>query len=458
MLPSSARGVEEDWMYREKAVEAMQEGEKKDIVFLSYDKAGKINGPQAWVGNLSLRLKEEGISVGVLILRKKKEKGELEKRLEAQGVPFLSVEKKGNHLGRAEWICERLAELTPRVFVAQNIPEGMTACHLLADSPMERVMVIHSDDPHHRRLAECYLQEGCRGVTRVVCVSSHLLEKGKERFPGGSWVFDLCSCGAELPPFKGARVGGEELRMLYCGRIEEVAKRALAVVRASAMACHQIPGVTAEFAGEGSMTGEAKRLAASLPGGDKIRFHGLLDGAGMKKVLSSCDTFILLSDYEGMPMGLMEAMAHGLVPVVTRMESGIPELVVDRETGLIVRDREKDFVRAVRELKEDPELREALSKGARELIKSKYSMEIVSGYWKNLVNRSSPHDPARPLLKKAMPPGLWKYPWGDRSVSRGMVGTVLSILFRATWNRWIAIPPSTRSSWRRKARSFLGKG
>ncbi|WP_371821102.1 glycosyltransferase [Chloracidobacterium sp. D] len=43
--------------------------------------------------------------------------------------------------------------------------------------------------------------------------------------------------------------------------------------------------------------------------------------------------FVLLSDYEGLPIALMEAMATGLVPICTAMRSGIGQLVVDGVTG-----------------------------------------------------------------------------------------------------------------------------
>jgi glycogen synthase len=48
------------------------------------------------------------------------------------------------------------------------------------------------------------------------------------------------------------------------------------------------------------------------------------------------DVFLLLSDYEGLPVALLEAMGHGVVPVVTRIASGNSEIIRDGTNGFFV--------------------------------------------------------------------------------------------------------------------------
>jgi glycogen synthase len=48
------------------------------------------------------------------------------------------------------------------------------------------------------------------------------------------------------------------------------------------------------------------------------------------------DVFVLLSDHEGLPVALLEAMAHSLVPVVTNIESGNTQVVQDGQNGFVV--------------------------------------------------------------------------------------------------------------------------
>lgn len=90
---------------------------------------------------------------------------------------------------------------------------------------------------------------------------------------------------------------------------------------------------------------------------------------------------VLLSDYEGLPIALMEAMACGVVPICLRIRSGIPELVEDGVTGLLVSDRSDDFVAAVWRLRYEPQLWEKLSKAARAKIEAEYSNEVCTASW-----------------------------------------------------------------------------
>jgi glycosyltransferase involved in cell wall biosynthesis len=67
-----------------------------------------------------------------------------------------------------------------------------------------------------------------------------------------------------------------------------------------------------------------------------VEFTGWLSPEKVKAKLRTLDVFLLLSDYEGLPVALLEAMAHGVVPVVTRIESGNTQLVRDGENGLVL--------------------------------------------------------------------------------------------------------------------------
>jgi hypothetical protein len=101
--------------------------------------------------------------------------------------------------------------------------------------------------------------------------------------------------------------------------------------------------------------------------------------------LLACEVIVLLSDYEGLPIALMEAMACGCVPVCLRMRSGIPELVEDGETGLLVGDRGDGFVAAIRRLRDDRALWARLAEAARALIVERQSIESTAAQWVRLL-------------------------------------------------------------------------
>jgi colanic acid/amylovoran biosynthesis glycosyltransferase len=100
--------------------------------------------------------------------------------------------------------------------------------------------------------------------------------------------------------------------------------------------------VELDLVGRGELRAELERHAARLGLGDRVRFHGGLTEPAVAALLARAAIFVLPSIVvestgfmEGIPVSLMEAMAVG-VPVVTSRISGIPELVRDGETGVLV--------------------------------------------------------------------------------------------------------------------------
>jgi glycosyltransferase involved in cell wall biosynthesis len=75
---------------------------------------------------------------------------------------------------------------------------------------------------------------------------------------------------------------------------------------------------------------------AGLPtASDAVRWVGWLDGEAKAHWLDRADIFVLPSTSEGLPVALLEAMAHGLAIAATRV-GGIPEVVTDGVEGLLV--------------------------------------------------------------------------------------------------------------------------
>ena len=107
---------------------------------------------------------------------------------------------------------------------------------------------------------------------------------------------------------------------------------------------------------------EAARTRAAGQGLD-VRLIGRR--ADIPKLLPAFDTFALASEREEMPMAILEAMAAGL-PVVAIDVGGIPEMVVEGETGLLVRPRDTAaFGERLTRLAADPGLRAGMGAAGR---------------------------------------------------------------------------------------------
>ncbi len=124
-----------------------------------------------------------------------------------------------------------------------------------------------------------------------------------------------------------------------------------------------------------------KRLAFSVGLERDIYFLGMRED--IPQLLSLMDIFILPSTTEGTPLSIIEAMSMKL-PVIASRVGGIPEVVHDEKTGLLVTPRNPDEItNAVLNLLEDSKIRREMGVKAREIAKKKFSLEhCVRGHEK----------------------------------------------------------------------------
>ena len=138
---------------------------------------------------------------------------------------------------------------------------------------------------------------------------------------------------------------GETGYLLFVGRLRirkgvEVLLEALRDLRS------RYPGVRLRIAGDGEHRGRLERRAAELELGEAVVFLGTCDARRVRGLLAGAAALVVPSTYEGMPLVVLEAMAAG-VPVVASAVSGIPEVVVDGETGWLVPPEDPKALAAV---------------------------------------------------------------------------------------------------------------
>lgn len=131
--------------------------------------------------------------------------------------------------------------------------------------------------------------------------------------------------------------------------------------------------------GAGAEEKRLKRLASQKGLAERVTFTGALQPEDMVKwydrahcvVMPSC---VRNNDRDGMPNVLIEAMARGLPVIATRV-SGIPELVRDGETGLLVEpDRPIELASAMAVVAGDRTLAERLGRAGRDLVLAEYDI------------------------------------------------------------------------------------
>lgn len=153
-------------------------------------------------------------------------------------------------------------------------------------------------------------------------------------------------------------------------------------LRAFALIQQQVPDARLIVAGDGSERRALHDLAAILAPG-KVDFAGAVAPENMPALYDQADIFMNASDVDNQPLSIIEAFASGL-PVVTTDAGGIPDMVADGETGLMVGrgDYEALADRVIRLLR-DTELATDIAARAREEC-GRYSWGAVSGKWLRL--------------------------------------------------------------------------
>ena len=161
----------------------------------------------------------------------------------------------------------------------------------------------------------------------------------------------------------------------------ELAVRALALLR------RRFADATLTMAGpDGGRLEATRALADQLGVADAVDFVGFLDSAGKTREFAAQDIFLNTNQVDNAPVSVVEAGAFGL-PVVATAVGGIPYLLHDRETALLVPASDPDaMAAAVTELLLDPQLAGSLSTAGRALAE-RSAWPVVRDQWLALIDR-----------------------------------------------------------------------
>ncbi len=128
--------------------------------------------------------------------------------------------------------------------------------------------------------------------------------------------------------------------------------------------------------GSGELELEVKKRAEALGLRDKARFFGAR--ADIPEILNAADVFVLSTDYEANPLSIREAMAAGK-PVISTAVGGVPELVEDGRSGLLVPQRdEKALAEAMKYVLKDPEVRRSMGRASAKRAIEQFDLKVTT--------------------------------------------------------------------------------
>lgn len=231
-----------------------------------------------------------------------------------------------------------------------------------------------------RRWARAYLEwNRSEGVIVPSChIRERLVKLGID--PGKLYVVPYgVEVPAQLPAV--ARKPSEPFRFVAVGRM--VAKKApLLTLQTFHSVWESRRDVHLDMVGDGPLREMAEAYVRDHDLSECVTLWGAQPHRMVRRIMRGGQAFVQHSrvdpetgDEEGLPVGILEAMAHGL-PVVATHHAGIPESVMDGETGYLVAEGDISGMReAMEALAVDPDLARTLGVQAWEWVAERFSVE-----------------------------------------------------------------------------------
>lgn len=165
------------------------------------------------------------------------------------------------------------------------------------------------------------------------------------------------------------------------------------LLEAAKMVLSSEPSVRFVIGGTGPLEEELKTKIRELRLESYVKMAGFI--GDVPGFLSNLDVYVLSSDYEGLPLAVLEAMGAGL-PVVSTAVGGVPEAVVDGLNGILVPPRQpKALAQAIVRFLVDPDMGRTMGiagrERAEELFDAKVMAEKTVNVYRRLVARKRRH-------------------------------------------------------------------
>jgi colanic acid/amylovoran biosynthesis glycosyltransferase len=162
------------------------------------------------------------------------------------------------------------------------------------------------------------------------------------------------------------------------------------------------PDTQLVIAGEGQLLAQCKQLTRELHIEENVIFLGIISPKTQRAYFSESQIFVQHSitasdgDMEGTPVAILEASAAGL-PVVSTLHAGIPDVIIDGETGYLVKEKDiENMANRIIELLNDIPLAQKMGAAGKDRIKKHFtSQHYINKLTDSIINAVSLHETAK---------------------------------------------------------------
>lgn len=212
----------------------------------------------------------------------------------------------------------------------------------------------------------------------------------------------IVHCGIQ-PDRYDQQVKRDGHRLLFIGRLAGV-KGVPVLFEALEKIIADFPELHLTLIGDGPERHQLEAEAKSRGLSHVVEFAGYRSQAEVAEALQETDILVLPSFAEGVPVVLMEAMA-ARVPVITSRVAGIPELVNDGQSGILVPPGDvESLAAAIAQLLHDPERRGRMGEAGRAKVVAEFNLDLEAAWLAEILSayaHNQPRPTKRPPLANA---------------------------------------------------------
>lgn len=264
----------------------------------------------------------------------------------------------------AAWMCSRLADVTYSVTVHAH---DLYVDQSMLSTKMDDARFIVAISEYNRKLLGRFTETPTKVIHCGIDMQAYTFRP--RRIPADGPIRALCV--ASLQEYKGHDV----------------------LLRALALGGPGVDRIELDLIGGGPLANQLARTARELGLHDRVTFLGGQPETAVRQALDQTDLFVLPSivaadgQMEGLPVALVEALATGAPTVSTRL-SGIPEVVIHQQTGLLATPSDAEDLRDVLEslIAAGPDV-DDFTRAGRELVEREFDINTTTQALKELLDR-----------------------------------------------------------------------
>lgn len=355
------------------------------VTICAFDAPNNLDGPTTWIKRLLPYFREKNIESRIIFLAANDKDLPAYKYFVDEGFECKLIYWELFNDEKVKAILEDVKRFPPDIFITNYFAIPLEAGKWIKKAGMPTVMVLHNDNKYHYDLVKKYAANNDESdVSSVVCVSNLIQQISQQTAPQHKSV-KYIPIGAPVTSAIAELSTDGILNVVYAGRIDEKQKRISDVAHAFCLAAKEVQGTSYTIYGDGPAVPAVQEILNTAGKDLPVQFKGKLKSTDVQAHLLQNQVFVLLSEFEGLPITLMEAMGCGLVSICTNMRSGISDVVTNNVEGFLIDDRRHEFVEAIKKLRDNAALWKQMSQAARQKIISSYSIEACSDQWIELL-------------------------------------------------------------------------